>query len=227
MDGEFIAYYRVSTQKQGVSGLGLEAQRAQVEAHVHGVGGRILGDFTEVESGKRVTRPQLEAAIAAAKQHGATLIVAKLDRLARNTRYLLKIRDSGIALTFCDLPTIPDGAFGRFMITQMAAVAEFERGLISERTKAAIKAKKARGQPWGTGGRTMARRNRGFADEFARGFASRAKELGLDVFGVTQADLAKQLNEVGLLTPTGKQWKATTTQRLLHRIKRITREARG
>src|SRR5262245_21585199 len=174
----FVAYYRVSTARQGESGLGLDAQRVAVERHVSSVGGSLVCAFTEVESGKRVTRPQLEQAILAAQREQATLIVAKLDRLARNARYLLKLRDSKLPLTFCDLPDVPDGAIGKFMIAQMALVAEFERDRISERTKSALKIAKGRGVKLGTSARALARRNRSAADAFAVSVRDRVAHVG-------------------------------------------------
>lgn len=143
----FICYFRVSTQAQGRSGLGLEAQREAVARHVASVGGRIAGEFTEVESGKRDDRPQLGAALAACRAQGAVLLVAKLDRLARNARFLLSVvegaGDAGVC--FCDLPQLPPGPAGRFMLTMFAAVAELEAGMISQRTRVALEAAKARG----------------------------------------------------------------------------------
>ena len=143
----FICYFRVSTQAQGRSGLGLEAQREAVARHVASVSGRIAGEFTEVESGKRDDRPQLAAALAACRAQGAVLLVAKLDRLARNARFLLSVvegaGDAGVC--FCDLPQLPPGPAGRFMLTMFAAVAELEAGMISQRTRVALDAAKARG----------------------------------------------------------------------------------
>ena len=143
----FICYFRVSTQAQGRSGLGLEAQREAVARHVASVSGRIAGEFTEVESGKRDDRPQLAAALAACRAQGAVLLVAKLDRLARNARFLLSVvegaGDAGVC--FCDLPPLPPGPAGRFMLTMFAAVAELEAGMISQRTRVALDAAKARG----------------------------------------------------------------------------------
>ena len=140
-----IAYLRVSTAKQGASGLGLEAQRARVQEEAARRNADIVAEYIETESGSHDDRPQLHAAIADARKRKGVLIVAKLDRLARNVRLLLEIADSGVDPVFCDLPELPPGPAGRFMLTQLAAVAEFERGLISERTKAALKAVKARG----------------------------------------------------------------------------------
>jgi DNA invertase Pin-like site-specific DNA recombinase len=143
----FIAYYRVSTQAQGRSGLGLEAQREAVARHAATLGGQVVQEFTEVESGKRNDRPQLAAALAACRAQGAVLCIAKLDRLARNARFLLSVvegaGEAGVA--FCDLPQLPPGPAGRFMLTMFAAVAELEAGMISQRTKAALQAAKVRG----------------------------------------------------------------------------------
>jgi DNA invertase Pin-like site-specific DNA recombinase len=144
----FVAYFRVSTDQQGRSGLGLDAQRSAVARYIASEpSGCMVAEFEEVESGKRNDRPQLEAALAACRAQRATLIIAKLDRLARNTRFLLSIVEGTGAggVVFCDLPTIPAGPVGKFLITQMAAVAELEAGLISQRTKAALSAAKARG----------------------------------------------------------------------------------
>ena len=144
----FVAYFRVSTDQQGRSGLGLEAQKAAVARYIASItSGGMVAAFEEVESGKRNDRPQLEAALAACRAHRATLVIAKLDRLSRNTRFLLSIVEgSGEGgVVFCDLPTVPAGPVGKFLITQMAAVAELEAGLISQRTKAALAQAKARG----------------------------------------------------------------------------------
>ena len=142
--GKFVSYYRVSTDKQGKSALGLEAQKAAVADRLNGGRWQIVGEFVEVESGKRASRPELDAALAACKKHKAKLIVAKLDRLSRNVAFLLKLIDAGVEVLFGDLPEL-NGAMGKFVLITMANVAELEAGLISERTKAALKAAKARG----------------------------------------------------------------------------------
>jgi DNA invertase Pin-like site-specific DNA recombinase len=143
----FVSYLRVSTNGQGRSGLGLEAQRQAVAAHVTQAGGEVAAEFREVESGKRADRPQLAAALASCRTRRAVLVIAKLDRLARNARFLLSVVEgSGEAgVLFCDLPTVPAGPVGKFLIRQMAAVVELEAGLISQRTRAAVAMARARG----------------------------------------------------------------------------------
>src|SRR3954452_8738746 len=137
----FIAYYRVSTDKQGQSGLGLEAQRKTVTDYLNGGAWALIGEFTEVESGKRDdNRPVLAKALAACRAHGATLVIAKLDRLARNVAFISRLMEGGVEFVAVDFPTA-----NRLTIHILAAVAEHEREMISARTKAALQAAKARG----------------------------------------------------------------------------------
>lgn len=135
-----VAYYRVSTRQQGQSGLGLDAQKAAVAAHVTATGSSLAFEYIEIESGKRVQRPQLAAALLACRTAGAILVIAKLDRLARNVAFLSALMDGDVEFRALDLP----GA-SRFHLHIMAAVAEQEALAISERTTAALKAAKARG----------------------------------------------------------------------------------
>ena len=148
----YVSYLRVSTDKQGRSGLGLDAQRATVAKYVASSNGKIGAEYEEVESGKRDDRPQLALALVACRTRRAILIIAKLDRLARNTSFLLSVvhgvGEAGVV--FCDLPQLPPGPAGAFILTMFAAVAELERGLISQRTKAALAAAKARGVKLGS-----------------------------------------------------------------------------
>ncbi|WP_445217689.1 recombinase family protein [Bradyrhizobium sp. Pa8] len=139
----FVAYYRVSTAKQGASGLGLAAQRSTVAAYLK-EHGQVIAEFKEVESGRRSDRPALEQALAAARVHRVPIVVAKVDRLTRSVAFLSRLLESGVDVRFADLPAI-EGPTGRFMLQQMAAVAELEAGLISARTKAALAAAKKRG----------------------------------------------------------------------------------
>lgn len=139
----FVAYYRVSTAKQGASGLGLAAQRSAVAAYVK-EHEQVIAEFKEVESGRRSDRPALEQALATARVHRVPIVVAKVDRLTRSVAFLSRLLESGVDVRFADLPAI-EGPTGRFMLQQMAAVAELEAGLISTRTKAALAAAKKRG----------------------------------------------------------------------------------
>jgi DNA invertase Pin-like site-specific DNA recombinase len=143
--GRYVGYVRVSTDKQGRSGLGLDAQRSAILGFLNGGPWDLLQTFVETESGRRKDRPELIQALALCRVTGATLIIAKLDRLARNATFLMALIDSGVDVLFCDMPQIPAGPTGRFILQQMANVAELEAGLISERTKAALQAAKARG----------------------------------------------------------------------------------
>src|SRR5256884_959957 len=138
--GKFVAYYRVSTDRQGRSGLGLDAQREAVLRHLAGHPGALVDEFCEVESGRRSDRPQLAAAMAAAKKAKATLIIAKLDRLARNVHFISGLMESGVDFVAADNPHA-----NKLMVHMLAAFAEHEREQISQRTKDALTAAKTPG----------------------------------------------------------------------------------
>jgi len=143
----YVPYYRVSTQRQGASGLGLEAQKFAVENFLNAHRGELLAEFTEVESGKRKTRPQLEAALAMCKREKAILVIAKRDRLARNLHFISGLMESGVDFVAVDNPTA-----NRLTVQILAAVAEDEARRISERTKAALARAKERGTELGRNG---------------------------------------------------------------------------
>ncbi len=222
----FVAYYRVSTDRQGRSGLGLDAQRAAVAKYVAGAGGVVAAEFEEVESGKRADRPQLAAALAACRARRAALVIAKLDRLARNARFLLHVVEgTGEAgVVFCDLPSVPPGPVGKFLLTQMAAVAELEAGLISQRTRAALAAAKARGTVLGNPRLRAGTPDQARAASAAKSAQARARAA--DVLPYLDAarragartlhELAEALTNRGVPTPAGKRdWGPEQVRRVL------------
>ena len=224
----FVSYLRVSTATQGRSGLGLEAQRQAVAAQVAAAGGQLVAEFEEVESGKRTDRPQLAAALAACRTRRAALVIAKLDRLARNASFLLSVVEgSGEAgVVFCDLPTVPAGPIGKFMVTQLAAVAELEAGLISQRTKAALAAAKARGvrlgnpsPPRATPAMAAAARAARSRQAAAQGAELLAAVRNVQAEGVSSLRaIARALAAQGVRTPGGRErWSAAQVRRVLQR----------
>lgn len=216
-----IAYYRVSTAQQGRSGLGLDAQRATVLQHLATVGGRLVAEFTDIESGRRTDRPELAKAIAACQAHRATLVVAKLDRLARNAPFLLTVyeglKERAAGVHFCDLPDLPTGPMGLFFVSLMAAIARLERDMTSVRTKDALAAAKARGVKLGnpnlrSDGAGAARRRA--AREFAREVLPKidaARKAGCN----TLTELAGAMTARGIRTPSGcTRWSAEQVRRI-------------
>ena len=231
--GKFISYLRVSTDKQGRSGLGREAQRSAVEAYLNGGGWSLVAEYVETESGKRTDRPQLGKALAHAKAIGATVVFAKLDRLARNVDLLRSLVASDVDLVFCDLPHVPAGAMGRFLLTQMASVAELEAGLISERTKAALAAAKARGVKLGNPNGARALRGKQVGNKQAvaavkanannrasnlRAIVDDLRSQGID----SVRTIAAELNARGILTPRDGSWHPTSAARLLARLQTLS-----
>lgn len=215
-DGKFVAYYRVSTTGQGVSGLGLEAQQDAVERYLNGGSWSLIEAFTEVETGKGSNaldrRPQLKAALAYARKHKATLVIAKLDRLARNVHFISGLMETGVEFVAADRPDAD-----RFTLHLEAALAEREARVISERTKAALAAAKRRGVVLGANGRTLAVRNRAEAVERVAPMAGRLTALrgkGLSLRGI-----ADTLNDEGVSSPGGGVWYPANVQRALGRIR--------
>ncbi len=214
--GKFIAYFRLSTDKQGRSGLGLEAQRGAVKTRLDGGPWQLIGEFTEVESGRRKARPELAKALAACKRHKAKLVVAKLDRLSRNAGFLLTLLDSGVEVLFADMPHIP-GAMGKFVIGVMAQVAELEAGLIGERTKAALAAAKQRGVRLGVhGAETLAPKYRAEAKDRAEQLAPVIRELQRD--GYSMRGMAVELEKRKVPTPRGGSWHPQLVKRIAERL---------
>lgn len=225
----FVAYYRVSTDRQGRSGLGLEAQREAVARYLNGGSWEIIAEFTEIESGRRSDRPQLDQALAAARVHRAPLIVAKVDRLTRSVSFLSRLLEAGVDVRFADLPAI-EGPTGRFILQQMVAVAELEAGMIAARTKAALAAAKARGKKLGghrgvtlsNEARAMGRAARTQrANARATDIGPLIAELQTDDASQSLRMLARALNERGIPTARGNgQWSAAQVARVLQRLDR-------
>jgi DNA invertase Pin-like site-specific DNA recombinase len=227
--GKFVSYLRVSTERQGRSGLGLEAQRKTVEDYLNAGAWHLLREYVEVESGRRNDRPQLAVALAHAKATGATVVIAKLDRLARNVAFISNLMESGVEFVTADMPMA-----NRLTVHVLAAVAEHEREMISQRTKAALGAAKARGKRLGNpngaralraagagqpGWKSGAIGNQAAADRFARRLAPVIDAIRVE--GIMSLEgIADELNARGILTARGGRWYATTVRNLLARYPR-------
>ena len=213
--GKFVAYYRVSTDRQGKSGLGLEAQREAVMQYLNGGPWTLVGEFTEVESGKRADRPELEKALAACKKQKARLVIAKLDRLSRNLAFIAALMESGVEFVAVDNPHM-----NKLTIHILAAVAEHEREMISERTKAALAAAKRRGTRLGNPNLPQAAK-RGVAalKANARQFAANVRPIIEEIMraGVTSHNqIAAKLNERNVRTARGGRWTHVQVGAILH-----------
>jgi DNA invertase Pin-like site-specific DNA recombinase len=213
--GRYVAYLRVSTTRQGERGLGMDAQRAAVEAFARQKSRPILDTFVEVESGKRSDRPELAKALDAAKKSKATLVIAKLDRLARNVAFIANLMDAKVDFVAVDQPHA-----SRFTIHIMSAVAEDETRRISERTKAALAAAKARGIKLGSPiARETAVLARAARSTYAKRANANTKSLIRDLqsSGVdTLTGLARALQARGIKTPGGRTtWQPVQVKRLL------------
>lgn len=219
-----VAYYRVSTAAQGRSGLGLAAQRDAIAAYCRARSCEVLGEHEEVESGKRNDRPALAEALHHAKITGATLVVAKMDRLSRNAAFLLTLRDSGAKFVAADNPDVNDMTVGI-----LAVIAEEERKAISARTKAALQAAKARGATLGNPNGAEALRRAGKGNEAAlaaiRSQADRHADDIAPIIRHLRAEgrysfraIASALNERHIRTPRGGGWHPTSVKNLLARL---------
>jgi DNA invertase Pin-like site-specific DNA recombinase len=220
--GKFISYLRVSTQRQGKSGLGLEAQRQAVTDYLNGGRWKLVQEVIEVESGKRKDRPELLRALALCRVHGAKLLIAKLDRLARNVAFIANLMEAGVEFEAVDLPQA-----NKLTLHVMAALAEHEAAAISARTKAALAAAKARGTQLGGYrweiDRVARKGNRASAKVRAEHASKRAQDL-LPMIEAIKAEgnttlrqIAAVLNERGITTARGAEWRAVQVSRLLDR----------
>ncbi|MDY8108043.1 recombinase family protein [Fulvimarina sp. 2208YS6-2-32] len=221
-EGRFVSYLRVSTVRQGASGLGLEAQRKSVADFLNGGAWNLLAEVVEIESGKKSDRPKLDEALRLCRLHKATLVIAKLDRLSRDAHFLLGLEKAGVDFVAADLPHA-----NRLTVGIMAMVADEERRMISKRTKEALAAAKARGVKLG-GDRgnlpSVSAQGRILSQEVREAQAhSRAKDLSPIIAelresgSVSLREIASGLNERGFRTPRGGEWSAVQVKRVLDR----------
>jgi DNA invertase Pin-like site-specific DNA recombinase len=226
MEGRFVSYLRVSTRKQGASGLGMDAQRTAITNYLNGGHWELVKEFVEVESGKRhENRPMLKAALDACKATGSKLLIAKIDRLARNVAFVSHLMESGIEFVAVDFPSA-----NKLTVHIMAAMAEYERELISKRVKEALRVAKARGTKLGNpqglteaarlhGNATSVENRKKKADEHAERLYSTIK--GYQSEGLSLRAIAGKFNKERKLTPTGKgEWEAVTVARIIDRIEK-------
>ena len=217
---KFVTYYRVSTTRQGKSGLGLEAQYKTTSDYITRVGGGVVESYTDVESGKKNNRPELEKALRKCRLTGAILVIAKLDRLSRDAVFLLELQASSIKFVCCDMPEANDLTVGF-----MACMAQYESKLISERTKAALQAAKARGVKLGNKNLHLFRNTDTRAATAALISKAKARNIELkQVVDEIRADtdqklslnqIAKRLNAAGYTTARGCQFHATSVNRVI------------
>jgi len=221
---QLIAYYRVSTARQGESGLGLEAQRVKVQQLAADRGAEVVAEFTEVESGRKADRPQLAAAMAEARRRGAVVAVAKLDRIARDAELVLKLsreaeRNGFGGLLFADLDVDATTAAGRMVLTLMASVAEFEARRISERTREALAAARARGVKLG-GLRAGTITRNDAARERAQAGAEKLRPVlaALQAQGASLREMSAALAAAGTTTAKGKPLSPSSVKLQLERL---------
>jgi DNA invertase Pin-like site-specific DNA recombinase len=219
--GKFVSYLRVSTDRQGKSGLGLESQRSAVADFLNGGDWHLIKEFVEVESGKRCDRPVLDEVLKACRVYDATLVIAKLDRLSRDAHFLLGLEKAGVDFVAADMPRA-----NRLTVGIMAMVAEEERRMISERTKAALAAAKRRGTKLGgyRGAKITRKIREAGSAATAAIAAARATDIApiiaeLQAAGATSLRaIAAGLNERGIRTARGSTWTAVQVDRVLDRI---------
>jgi DNA invertase Pin-like site-specific DNA recombinase len=214
--GKFVAYFRVSTDRQGKSGLGLDAQRDTVLSYMNGGRWSLVAEFTEIESGKRNDRPELEKALAACKKQKAKLVIAKLDRLSRNLAFIATLMDSGVEFIAVDNPHA-----NKLTVHILAAVAQHEREIISARTSAALKAAKARGRRLGNPRLSEARQHAAVAKkESADRYAANVLPVIRDIqrSGIRSLrGVARALAARGIPTARGGAWTPVQVSAILQR----------
>lgn len=215
---KIISYIRVSTQKQGMSGLGMEAQQKAVQQYLAEQGSELVAEFVEVESGRKTDsqRPELAKALEACKKHKAVLVVAKLDRLARNVHFISGLMESKVKFVCLDMPEANE-----LTLHVMAAFAEHEAKRISERTKAALAVAKERGVKLGTAGADNLQPNIELRKQKARDFAKSLHGVfeGFRLRGLTQRHMVTELNSLQIRTTRGGSWSLVQVQRVINSLK--------
>lgn len=219
-EGVFVAYYRVSTSRQGRSGLGLEAQQQAVRDYLNGGGWTLVAEMTEIESGKRSDRPKLEEALRLCRLHRATLVIARLCRLSRDAHFLLGLERAGVDFVAADMPTA-----NRLTVGVLAAVAEHEGRMISERTRAALAAAKARGVVLGGDGTNLGRDGVKGREVSLRVRQEQAARRAADINAVIDSlgnrlslrEIAVALNERRIPAPRGGTWSSPQVKRIIDR----------
>ena len=219
--GNFVTYLRVSTARQGHSGLGLEAQRRAVSDHLNGGTWNLLKEFVEVESGSRDDRPELAKAMALCRLRNATLLIAKIDRLSRDAHFLLGLQKAGVRFVAADMPEANEMVVGI-----MAVVAQAERKMISARTKAALAAAKERGVKLGGARGGVLKGETRAAGSTAKTAKAAARAADLEPIiadiradgAVSLRQIAAELNERGMPAPRGGAWSAVQVSRVLSRL---------
>jgi DNA invertase Pin-like site-specific DNA recombinase len=219
-ENRFVAYLRVSTRRQGASGLGLQAQQEIIQKHLNG--DSPIAEFIEVESGRKYDRPKLHEALELCKKEKATLIVAKMDRLSRNVAFTSQLLDSGIEIVFCDFPKA-----NRLVLTIISAISEYEAGLIRQRTKAALQVKKEQGCQLGKPENLMQNMDKAIANsrktnqEKARNNPNNKRAVailrGLANKTTNYSEMARVLNDEGFLTSRGGRFSSKQVSILLNR----------
>lgn len=210
---KICTYRRCSTKRQGDSGLGLEAQEAAIQTYVDQNSAEVIGQFVEVESGTKSNRPELAKAIALAKKTNSKLVVAKLDRLARNVHFISGLMESKVEFVALDFPSA-----NKLTLHLIASMAEYEATLISQRTKAALAAAKKRGIVLGANGSVLAKANIKAADQWAESIADTLVKAITACRKKTLQNLANKLNSWGVTTRTGKEFGPSTVMRLMKRL---------
>ena len=204
----YVAYYRVSTERQGKSGLGLAAQKRKIDEFLSTTD-NLMGEFCDIQSGRDDSRFELQKALSLAKLHDAKIIIARLDRFSRRVSFIANILEQGIGLCCAEMPHASD-----FQLHIFAALAQEERRLISERTRAALAEAKRRGKILGANGRNLAAKNRKAADEFA---ATLRAKLDAGLMQRSYSEIARHLNDAGVMTATGRKFYPQTVKNYVKR----------